>query len=267
MNLEDTHADIILKAQRGLGLDDRTVEDRAGLAAGRLERVLQNLPDPAAVKAVAAALGLDPRSLAALAARAYYPDAGQIPKGLLMFSTPFGEMVVNSFLVWDPETGRAAAFDTGTDCDGLLEAVRRHALKLTAVYLTHSHGDHIYDLDRLVEKTGAKAWSCEAVDRAEPFEPGAHFTIGGLRVSTRLTCGHSAAGITYVISGLSRPVAVVGDALFAGSMGGGKVSYAEALRTTRAQILSLPADTLLCPGHGPLTTVALEKANNPFFPA
>ncbi len=267
MNLEDTHADIILKAQRGLGVDDRTVESRSGLSPGGLALVLKDLPDPTAVKAVAAALGLDPRSLASVAARAYYPDAGQVPKGLLMFSTPFGDMVVNSFLVWDPESGRAAAFDTGTDCDGLLEAVQRHALKLTAIFLTHSHGDHIYDLDRLVEKSGAPAWSSEPVEGAQPFEPGAHFSIGGLRVSTRLTCGHSAAGITYVINGLARPVAVVGDALFAGSMGGGKVSYADALRTTRAQILSLPVDTLLCPGHGPLTTVALEKANNPFFPA
>ena len=53
--------------------------------------------------------------------------------------------------------------------------------------------------------------------------------------------------------------------MFAGSMGGGLVSYEDALRNTREQILSLPDDTILCPGHGPLTTVGEEKRHNPFF--
>ena len=184
-----------------------------------------------------------------------------------MFTTPFGEMFVNSYLVRDPESGRAAAFDTGSDCDGMLEAVRTHMLKLESIFISHAHGDHIYDLDRLVEKSGACPWAAEPVEGSRHFEPGTRFSIGALKVSTLLTRGHSPAGISYFIEGLSRPVAIVGDALFAGSMGGGKVSYQDALRTTRSQILGLPADTLLCPGHGPLTTVALERANNPFFPA
>ncbi|MEM6601450.1 MAG: MBL fold metallo-hydrolase, partial [Verrucomicrobiota bacterium] len=62
-----------------------------------------------------------------------------------------------------------------------------------------------------------------------------------------------------------RPVAITGDALFAGSMGGANDCWQEALTCTRRNILSLPDDTLLCPGHGPVTTVALEKSNNPFF--
>jgi glyoxylase-like metal-dependent hydrolase (beta-lactamase superfamily II) len=76
---------------------------------------------------------------------------------------------------------------------------------------------------------------------------------------------HADGGITYVVRGLAHPVAIVGDAIFAGSMGGGKVSYADALRTTRSEILSLPDETILASGHGPLTTVAEQKAHNPFF--
>ena len=72
--------------------------------------------------------------------------------------------------------------------------------------------------------------------------------------------------MTYIIEGLAKPVAVVGDALFAGSMGGGMVSYADALRTNREKIMTLPDDTILCPGHGPLTTIRSEKLRNPFFP-
>jgi len=61
-------------------------------------------------------------------------------------------------------------------------------------------------------------------------------------------------------------VAVVGDSLFAGSMGGGMISYFEALENNRAKVFSLPNETVLCPGHGPLTTVGEEKQHNPFFP-
>jgi glyoxylase-like metal-dependent hydrolase (beta-lactamase superfamily II) len=53
--------------------------------------------------------------------------------------------------------------------------------------------------------------------------------------------------------------------MFAGSMGGGKVSYDEALRTSRQEILSLPDETIICPGHGPLTTVGEQRQANPFF--
>ena len=72
--------------------------------------------------------------------------------------------------------------------------------------------------------------------------------------------------MTYVVNGLDKQVAIVGDALFAGSMGGGMVSYPDALRTNREKIISLPNETVLCPGHGPMTTVGEEKKHNPFFP-
>jgi glyoxylase-like metal-dependent hydrolase (beta-lactamase superfamily II) len=60
-------------------------------------------------------------------------------------------------------------------------------------------------------------------------------------------------------------VAIVGDSIFAGSMGGGNVSYGDALKNNIEQILTLPPDTVLCPGHGPLTSVGEELKNNPFF--
>jgi glyoxylase-like metal-dependent hydrolase (beta-lactamase superfamily II) len=53
--------------------------------------------------------------------------------------------------------------------------------------------------------------------------------------------------------------------MFAGSMGGGMVSYADALRNNREQILTLPDATIVCSGHGPLTTVGEQKHANPFF--
>ena len=88
---------------------------------------------------------------------------------------------------------------------------------------------------------------------------------GGLRIEPRSTWGHSKGGITFVVTGLARPVAIVGDAIFAGSMGGGGISYPAALQTNRDEILTLPPETILCPGHGPMTTVAEEREHNPFF--
>ena len=67
------------------------------------------------------------------------------------------------------------------------------------------------------------------------------------------------------LDGLARPVAVVGDSIFAGSMGGGNVSYGDAVKNNVDQILTLPATTVICPGHGPLTSVGEELKGNPFF--
>ena len=69
-----------------------------------------------------------------------------------------------------------------------------------------------------------------------------------------------------MVEGLERPVAIVGDALFAGSMGGGMVSWSDALANNRAKLFSLPDDTVICPGHGPMSSIGEEKAHNPCYP-
>ena len=93
-----------------------------------------------------------------------------------------------------------------------------------------------------------------------------HFEWGGLRIAPKSTWGHSKGGISYVVTGLAKPLVVVGDALFASSMGGGMVSFADALSTNRKELFTLPDETIVCPGHGPLTTIGEEKAHNPFYP-
>jgi glyoxylase-like metal-dependent hydrolase (beta-lactamase superfamily II) len=177
-------------------------------------------------------------------------------------------MTVNAYVVYDAGTGRAAAFDTGADCDGMLEFVKAKGLTVEVILLTHVHGDHVFDLDRLKAGTGAVAWVSgrETLVGAEAFGDGKMWTVGGLRIEARRTSGHARGGTTFVVSGLAQGAAVVGDALFAGSMGGGMVDYGEALRTNREGIFTLPDETILCPGHGPLSTVGEEKLHNPFFP-
>ena len=265
--IEDNFTDIIGKAQRGLGLSEETLAEKAGIPVTQVQELLAGRLNEEALAKVAGVLALGSEALRLQARGEYLP--AEVPKidGLAGCNTVFEDMTVNSYVVWDPLTKEAAFFDSGADGDPMLEIVRNEGLNVTQILLTHTHGDHILDLDRLKEKTGAAAWVCEneALAGAESFAPGKSFAIGGLTVGSRLTCGHSAGGITFYIQGLAVPVAVVGDALFAGSMGGGAVSYADALRSTRENIMTLPDETVLCPGHGPLTTVAEQKRVNPFF--
>jgi hydroxyacylglutathione hydrolase len=266
--LEDNYADILSKARRGLGLDVERLSAKAGLSAALTNQILGGSFDEPGVRALAVALDLHPDRLAAIGRTDYRPAEIELMEGFSQFNTPFEDMTVNSYLVWDPTSKKGAAFDTGADCDGMLEAIGSHGLKLELILLTHSHGDHILELDRLREKTGAQAWigEREPIAGARSFAVGHKFSVGSLPIETRSTWGHSPGGVTYVVRGLARTVAIVGDAIFAGSMGGGGISYPDALKTNRESILSLPDETILCPGHGPLTTVGEQKKVNPFFP-
>ena len=265
--LEDTYVDILGKAQRGLKLSDDDLAARAGISESALNILKQGTFDPLVIRPLAAVLGLNAEALVALGAGTYKPADISL-RGLACFNTPFDDMTVNSYLVWDDETKEAAAFDTGTDADQMLDFLASNGLKLRTLYLTHTHGDHILELDRLVEKTGAAAFVGNrepALDGTVAFEAGKKFQLGRLTIETRLTWGHAQGGITYVVHGLDKPLAIVGDAVFAGSMGGGGVSYADALRTNRAEIMTLPDETILACGHGPLTTVGEQKISNPFL--
>ena len=229
--------------------------------------------DEVALRAIAPALGLDADCLVELANRDWRPESVNL-EGLRQSNTVFDPdpddmMTVNSYLIWDPQTKEAALFDTGADASPALEMVTNLGVDLKTLFITHSHIDHIIDREKVVEahpEIRVLVNAKEPVAGAERFAAGETFSIGTLRVKTRLTWGHSPAGTTYVINGLSRPVAIVGDALFAQSMGGGVISFKDALATNRSEIFTLEDHTVVCPGHGPMTSVGEEKAHNPFFP-
>ena len=267
--LEDSFTDIIGKAQRGLSISDEALGKATGLTPQAIQSLKGGTLDATSLSKVAAALRLDATALISLAEGRYHPAVITPPRGLACFNTDFDDMTVNSYLVWDPARREAAFFDTGADGQPMLDFAVAHDLEVKQVFVTHAHMDHILDLDRLVEKTGAKAWVCvkEPLEGIESFEPGRAFKIGNLTVETRETSGHATGGITYVVQGLARTLAIVGDSIFAASMGGGVISYTDAIRNNREQVMTLPDDTILCPGHGPLTSVGEQKVANPFFPA
>lgn len=265
--LEDNFADILGKAQRGFKLSDEDVARRAGVLVADFNRAKSGEVDETALRKIARALNLGKRTIVESARQAWYPVTHEVP-GLAQFTTQFPGMTVNAYLAWDTESHEAVAFDTGADSRPMLEHARKERLSIRLILLTHAHQDHVADLARLRKETGAPAFvgQQEKFDEAEAFAAGRVFKVGGLSIETRLTSGHSAGGITCVITGLAKPVAITGDAIFAGSMGGGVVSYLDALANNRKHILSLPPETVLCPGHGPMTTVGEEKQHNPFFP-
>jgi glyoxylase-like metal-dependent hydrolase (beta-lactamase superfamily II) len=265
--LEDNVSDIIGKAQRGLAVSDSQLAENAGVSADRIRKLREGAFDGDAVEQAAPVLNLDAAALRKLADGTWNPEAiGQI-EGLAQFNTIYGDMTVNAYLVWDPATREAVAFDTGADCSDMLRRIEHEKLNVKLILLTHAHPDHVADLRRLGKATGATVYisRLEEAEGAEEVEEGKRFRVGSLEIEARLTSGHSPGGMTYVVMGLARPVAVAGDSLFAGSMGGGNVSYEDALRNNREKILTLPDETVVCPGHGPLTTVGKEKQDNPFF--
>lgn len=264
--LEDNFTDIIGKAQRGLGISDSQLAEKSGVPAERIRQARDGKVDDDALTRIAPALGLAPAALVESANAKWKPLAVELD-GVAQFNTTYGDMTVNAYLVWDPKTRDAVAFDTGADCGEMLNRIEKEKLNVKFILLTHSHPDHIEDLDRLGKATGTPVFISEreSAPGAQPFTEGKTFQAGNLQIETRLTWGHSRGGTTFVVHGLAHPVAIVGDSLFAGSMGGGGVSYADAVKNNREKILMLPNDTIICPGHGPMTTVEEEKAHNPFF--
>jgi len=268
--IEDLFEDIIAKAMRGHHVSESELAEKTGVSADVLRRLCRGeFCDEPALRKTADALCLDERALVASASGTWRPRPVDLD-GLAIFNTPYRDMRVNAFLVWDPASRRAAAFDTGTDSSALTERGSELGLEIESIFLTHTHNDHIADLDRLVSACGEVTILS---NEAEPwpgtrtFAEGETFSIGELSVKTLTTGGHSVGGTTYFIEGLERPVAVVGDAIFAGSMGGGMVSFDDAWRNNREKILTLPDETVICPGHGPMSSVGEEKRNNPFFAA
>jgi hydroxyacylglutathione hydrolase len=264
--LEDNFTDVMGKAQRGLGISDSQLAAKSGASVDAIRRVRDGQFDRNTIERVAPILQLNPGALVDLAQQKYEPNEVKLD-GLAQFNTPYHDMQVNAYLIWDPNSREAIAFDSGASCSNMLQFAKAHHLTIKLILLTHAHPDHVADLDRLGKETGAAIYisSRESAAGAQPIEEGKSFTLGKLAIESRLTWGHSPGGMTFVVRGLAHPVAVVGDSLFAGSMGGGNVSYEAAVENNREKILTLPNDTVICPGHGPMTTVGEEKAHNPFF--
>jgi len=273
MQLEDHPGDIIRKARAMTGVTAAAAAAAAGLSETELAALEETGQGAGQIKiaALASLIGLHAAKLESIA-RGWWPATQDLSawRELRVFTTAGEGLTVNCYLVWDEVTRDAALFDTGLDAQPVLACLAAGQLQLKHVFITHSHWDHVEALPKI-----RAAWPKARVHSGSQNAPvdqrnknAEIIHLGGLRVTHRDTPGHAEDGVTYLVGNWEDDaphVAMVGDAIFAGSMGNGNGAWDLARQKVREQILSLPPATLLCPGHGPLTTVAEEKAHNPFF--
>jgi hydroxyacylglutathione hydrolase len=208
-----------------------------------------------------------------------------------------GPLMVNCYIVGDETTKEAAVFDPGGNVDQILTAVSDDDLKVTYIMNTHTHWDHVGGNQELKDATGApilthrdEAPALQSVNEhatmfgssatnstASRFiEEGDVIEMGAIRFEVLDLRGHSPAGLGFVCEGelevdgikQQKKLVICGDALFAGSIGrtdfpGGNLELL--LENIRKKIFTLPDDTLVLSGHGPVTTVGREKQSNPFL--
>jgi len=208
-----------------------------------------------------------------------------------------GPLMVNCYIVADETSKETVVFDPGGDVDRILKILSEQDLQVKYIINTHTHWDHVGGNRELQQATGAPILTHrreasglrDASTRAALFgaavsdseatqylEEGDVVVLGAIQFEVMDLRGHSPAGLGFVFEGEMdmdgvpeiRKLVICGDALFAGSIGrtdfpGGDMDLL--LANIRNKIFSLPDDTLVLPGHGPVTTVGREKRHNPFF--
>ena len=189
---------------------------------------------------------------------------------MLVLGTDF---LMNGYLAICRHTRQAAVIDPGFQAERILQAAKEADAVIATVWLTHGHHDHIDALVEVVEATGVEAAICPADLKlagstarciGQRLIAGGQVRVGEQSFDVRATGGHTAGGVSLLHPG---GTAFVGDALFAGSLGGTRkrADYGGQAAAVAREILSQTGATTLYPGHGPATTVSEEVARNPFF--
>jgi len=216
---------------------------------------------------------------------------GSVTASLFLDVFAVGPIQANCVLLGDVDAGELVVIDPGEEAERIIDRIRSSGLTPTMVLHTHGHVDHAGGTAELVSLLGtglpvglhpdeaelyrrvptqARMFGLESDPPPEPdlwFEHGQRLPVGGLELEIRHTPGHSPGGVCFVVSGVGEDLVIVGDVLFAGSIGrtdlwGG--SFAVLETSIREQLYTLPDSTRVVCGHGPDTTIGRERASNPF---
>jgi hydroxyacylglutathione hydrolase len=199
-----------------------------------------------------------------------------------------GPLQCNCSVIGDETSHEAMVIDPGDDVHEVLDLIRKHNLQVKQIVITHAHIDHVGGAMKLRTATGAPillnqndyallkmldaqaAWigmpSPGKVDIDRSVTTGETVSAGSLTADILHTPGHTEGSICLYFAADKKLIA--GDTLFAGSIGrtdlpGG--SMQKILHSLHHTVLALPDETLVVPGHGPLTTIGEERETNPFL--
>ena len=191
-------------------------------------------------------------------------------------------------MIGDDLTREAIVIDPGDDIEDVLALVRKHNLQVKQIVITHAHIDHVGGAMKLRVATGApillnqndyallKMLDVQAawIGMANPGKVQIDQSVGqadimrtgSLTANVMHTPGHTEGSICLYFP--AEKTLIAGDTLFAGSIGrtdlpGG--SYEKIINSIREKVLALPDETIVVPGHGPLTTIGEERESNPFL--
>jgi hydroxyacylglutathione hydrolase len=271
--LEDELGDVLEKAMSCAGLNPEALAEKSGVALSAILDAVDYRPDlgPAECGRLAAALGLNEVGLCALASGKYpLPDSEGLPFQLWPLRMAHGIGVVNAYVVAGEEGG-ALLFDTGPG-PGALDAVWPQAVRgIDGIFVTHIEAEHAGGLPGAAARFGVSRAYIPSGARAEqglPMGEGETVTLGTLQVTAFRTPGHCAMHNCYLVRSTcvpgARSLLVSGDLVFAGSAGGPYYCKAQLRAHLRRVLAAVPPDTVVAPGHGPMTTAGNELRFNPF---
>jgi hydroxyacylglutathione hydrolase len=201
---------------------------------------------------------------------------------------PVGPLQCNCSIIGDETTREAMVIDPGDEIQSILALVGKHHLQVKQIVITHAHIDHVGGAMKLRAVTGApillnqndyellKMLDLQAqwVGMRPPGKVEIDQNIGqtdtvkagSLTANVILTPGHTEGSICLYFPAEKKVIA--GDTLFAGSIGRSDLpggSFEKIIDSLHGKLLALPDDTVVIPGHGPLTTIGEERENNPFL--
>jgi hydroxyacylglutathione hydrolase len=201
---------------------------------------------------------------------------------------PVGPLQCNCSVIGDESTREGMVIDPGDDIADILALIQKHSLKIKQIVITHAHIDHVGGAMKLRAATGApillnendyallKMMDVQAswVGMASPGKIEIDQTIGGadtvkagsLMANVLHTPGHTEGSVCLYFPAEKKLIA--GDTLFAGSIGrtdlpGG--SFDKIIASLHEKLMALPDETIVVPGHGPLTNIGQERESNPFL--
>lgn len=271
--LEDELGDVLEKAMRRAGLNEEALGQRAHVPTiGILDAInyRSELSD-AEICRLAAALGLNEIGLCALGCGRYpLPALAALPFSVFPLPMQHGIGVTNAYIVAETGGSRGILFDTGPGIDALEASWPKAIREVSAVFLTHVEAEHVGGLCEVVERFDVNVAYCPSGARAQcshGLGEGEQITFPGFRVKAFSTPGHSSAHNCYLVEGEATggiPLLISGDLFFAGSVGCAHYCQRQLATHLRRMLLSVPARTVIAPGHGPMTTAENELRYNPF---